>query len=315
MVRCRAGSNRALTWFFAPRTPMPLAAIRIAVGCYALAWLAFTTPELRDLGTLDGARFDPVGVVAITGVGPASTATITIWIAVCAAAGVAFSAGWRFRLFGPLFAITMCWLTTYQNCWSKLLHTENLLVLHLLVLACSPAADALATRRCPPPVQPTHRAAYGWPLCTMALATVLTYLCAGVTKLRHAGWSWFDPDNLRNWIAYDLVRKELFGDPYLPIAIPTLEHSWLLIPAIVGTLAIELGAPLALVRQRAAVIWVAAAWLFHIAVLASMSVVFPYQLTGVAYLPVLLASHPNASGHQMARHESSRRDGEMSRMR
>ncbi len=207
-----------------------------------------------------------------------------------ALAGLAFTAGWKYQASGPIFGVTLWWLTTYQNSWSKLLHTENLLVLHVLVLAVAPAADALALGR-RPRRHPTERdGRYGWPLRAMAVATVLTYLTAGITKLRHAGWAWFDPDNLRNWIAYDLVRKELFGDPYLPVVLPALERAWMLLPAVVMTLAVELGAPVALLGRRPAIVWTSGAWLFHVGVLVSMSVVFPYQLVGVAFLPVLLSA-------------------------
>jgi hypothetical protein len=37
-----------------------------------------------------------------------------------------------------------------------------------------------------------------------------------------------------------------------------------------------------------------AAWLFHLSVLALMSVAFPYHLIGIAYLPVVLATPRHA---------------------
>ena len=185
--------------------------------------------ELIRLGRLDPERFDPVGVVAVSGISPVSTTAIALWILITGASGVAFALGGRIRLSGPLFAVGLLWLTTYQNSWSTLIHSENLLVIHVLVLAVSPCADALALGR-----RDSSTAAwsprYGWPLRALAVATVLSYVVAGVTKLRHAGLGWFDPDNLRNWVAYDLVRKELFGDPYLPLVIPLLRHAWLFAP-------------------------------------------------------------------------------------
>jgi hypothetical protein len=55
----------------------------------------------------------------------------------------------------------------------------------------------------------------------------------------------------------------------------------------VAALAVELGAPLALVRPRWGYVWVAAAWGFHVGVLALMAIVFPYQLLGIAFAPLL----------------------------
>jgi Vitamin K-dependent gamma-carboxylase len=292
-------------WLFAPQRASQLALVRVAVSCYALGWLVVASRELIHLGRLDPARFDPVGVVAMSGISPASTIAIAVWILLTCASGVAFALGVRARLSGPLFAVGLLWLTTYQNSWSTLIHSENLLVIHVLVLAVAPCADALALgRRSSSTTAWSPR--YGWPLRALAVATVVSYVMAGVTKLRHAGLGWFYPDNLRNWVAYDLVRKELFGDPYLPLAVPLLRHAWLFAPLAVITLLVELGAPAALASRRAAITWSAAAWFFHLGVLALMSVSFPYQLLGIAYLPVVLSASSHVPADRAERSSRSR---------
>jgi hypothetical protein len=256
------------------------------VGVYALGWLAVVTPELLGLADLDPARMEPVGAVAWLALPPPSSVGMALLLAATAGSGLAFAAGWRYRTTAPAFALALLLVTSYQNSWGKLLHTENLLVVHVLVLALSPAADALAVgsrgRR-------PSGTAYGWPIRTMALATVCSYLAAGITKLRLSGMDWLDPENLRNWVAYDLVRKELFGDPYLPLAVPALEHTWLFIAPLLFTLAVELCGPLVLLGRRSAVPWAVAAWSLHAAVLLAMSVAFPYHLTGIPLLAVVLA--------------------------
>jgi hypothetical protein len=52
-------------------------------------------------------------------------------------------------------------------------------------------------------------------------------------------------------------------------------------------LAVELGAPLALLGGRIRTAWIAAAWLFHLGVLVLMAILFIYPLTGVAYASML----------------------------
>jgi hypothetical protein len=280
-------------WLFVEARARDLALVRVAVGCFGVGWLAVVHRELIDLGRLDPARFEPVGVVGLAGVDPQSSRVIALWVVVVGLAGVAFVLGWWYRFSAPAFAFGLLWLTTYQNSWGKLLHTENLLVIHTLVLAASPSGGALAVGR---HGDGETSPRYGWPLRVMALATVLSYTAAGITKLRHAGLDWLDAENLRNWVAYDLVRKEVFGDPYLPIAVPALEHVWLFAPAMVWTLLVELGALLALTGRRAATAWATGAWALHVGVLAVMAVAFPYQLLAVAYLPVILASRATAAG-------------------
>jgi hypothetical protein len=44
-----------------------------------------------------------------------------------------------------VFALLLLWVTTYRNSWGQVFHTENLMVLHV-VLAVSPAAMPVARR-------------------------------------------------------------------------------------------------------------------------------------------------------------------------
>lgn len=278
--------QRVSRWFFTAAPARHLAAVRIGVGAYALGWLAFTFTELLALADLDPSRFEPVGAVWVLGTGPLDRWVVgLIWGATVVAAGTVVSGRW-YRVAGPVFAVGLLLLTSYQNSWGKLLHTENVLVIHALILAVSPAGDALV-------IDQRRRRAdsyrYGWPLRVMALATVLAYVAAGVSKLRYGGLGWMTAENLQSWVAFDLVRKELFGDPYLSAIVGALDHAWPFAGAAVFTVAVELAAPVALLGRRWARTWTVAAWLLHVSVLVAMAVGFPYQLAGVAFLPVLLA--------------------------
>src|SRR5918994_7429599 len=68
--------------------------------------------------------------------------------------GLLFVAGWRYGAVGPLFAVAMLVLATLDSAWGQVFHTENLVVLHLLILAAGPAADVLAVGR--PRPRPAH---------------------------------------------------------------------------------------------------------------------------------------------------------------
>ena len=54
----------------------------------------------------------------------------------------------------------------------------------------------------------------------------------------------------------------------------------------VVVIALELGAPIALLGGRVRTIWVAAVWLMHALIAATMFIVFPLPLFGVAFLPL-----------------------------
>ncbi len=119
----------------------------------------------------------------------------------------------------------------------------------------------------------------------MCLVTVLAYFISGQTKLRNAGLDWLSGENLRNYVAYDNLRKIELGDMHSPLADWLVPHAWLFTPMALFTLVVELGAPLALLGRRFARTWVAAAWLFHVGILSTMAIVFPYPLLGVAFVP------------------------------
>jgi hypothetical protein len=118
-----------------------------------------------------------------------------------------------------------------------------------------------------------------------AVVVVLTYTITGVAKLRLAGLDWLDGDTLRHLVAHDNLRKAVLGDRYSPIGPALVSRAWVFAPFAILTLVVELGAWTALLGGRWRTAWVAAAWIFHVGVLAVMAVVFAYPLTGIAFAP------------------------------
>lgn len=279
----RTVGGRVDRWFYAPAPAERLAILRILIGGFALAYLVLRWPNLISYAAFADNRFDPPGLSSILSEPlPGDVARLLVIAAIVA--GVAFVAGWRYRISGPAFALLLFWVLTYRNSFGQIFHTENLLLLHVVILAAAPAADAHS-------LDSRGRAAvaadgrYGWPVLLMCVVTALTYFISGQTKLRNAGLDWLDGENLRNYVAYDNLRKIELGDSHFPLAEWVVPHAWLFTPLALFTLAVELGAPFALLHRRFARAWVAAAWLFHAGVFALMAIVFPYPLAGVAFAP------------------------------
>ncbi len=280
------GVPSPIAWLVAPAPAARLAVLRILVGAYATAWAVVRLPA--HLGHADQVadRWHPVGVLAPLG-SPPGDVPIALLAVAAPVLGLLFVAGWRYGAVGPLFAAAMLVLATLDSSWGQVFHTENLVVLHLLILAAAPAADVLAVgRRRPPRVDPAHPdGRYGWPVRLAAVVVVLAYVLAGIAKLRIGGLDWLDGDTLRHLVANDNLRKALLGDSYSPIGTHLVGQAWLFPPLAVVTLLVELGAVVALWGGRWRTAWVAAAWLFHVGVLALMAIVFPYQLAGIAFAP------------------------------
>ncbi len=249
-----------------------LRAVRAVVAGWSVVWLVVRLPHHLGLADLPDRRWYPVGVLAPLDSPPPAWLARTV-IAAAIGLGVAAAAGWRPRLSVPLWAASLLLVGTYVSCWGQLFHTENLLVLHALVLA----GWALARR-------PLDARTV---LIALVVVLATTYVVAGVAKLRGSGWAWFDGDVLRNKVAFDNLRKSLIGGTASPLARSAVDAGWLWRPLALLTIVVELGAPVVLLGRRPAAGWIAAAWSFHVGILALMAIAFPYQLLGAAYAPLL----------------------------
>ena len=282
--------KRISDWWFAPAPAERLAAVRILIGTFALVWVAGRLLESYAVAKLPANHFKPIGVVRVLDTPLSPTLALVLGIATSVLL-LAFVLGLWFRALAPIAALGMLWVITYRNSWGMVFHTENVLVLHMIALSLAPCADAwsLDARRGPlaPPAT-----GYGWVLKLLIAITAVTYVLAGIAKLRIAGVAWLDGEQLRNHIAVDNLRKALLGDSIAPLATPFLDHPSGFTVFSLMTIVLEFGAPVALLGGRIARLWALAVWGFHVGVVLLMNIWFPYPLLGLAYLPILRAERP-----------------------
>ena len=276
--------------FFAPAPAARLALLRLLVGSFATIYLLVRSPVLADFRSMSAARFEPVGLAALLGAPLAAQLALAAW-ALCVVLCALFAVGARFAISGPLAALALLWVTSYRNSWGMVFHTDNLLVLHMLALGVVPAAaDVLsvdAARRGGHRASVTDDARYGWPVKLVSALTVTTYLLAGIAKLKLSGLDWADGEVLRSTMAHDAVRKAAVGSIYSPLGGWLVRYGWPFPVFGAFTLVVELGAPLALLGGRVALLWAALAWSFHAGVIATMAIAFPYPLSGIALASLL----------------------------
>jgi hypothetical protein len=270
-------------WLMAPAPAVRLAVFRIMVGVFSACYLVTRLPTLLEMGDEARVEWDPVGVLWWLA-DPLPSLAVRCAVLATIALAVASATGAAFPIVGPAFAFALLFVTTYRSSGGQLLWFDDLLVLHVIVIACSPAADALRLGRSGDPVDESAR--YGWPLRVAALGTVVTYALAGIAKLRIGGTAWLDGDSLRNHVAYSATRLRVLGGTPSPLAEPMMSVGWLFTPLAAATLVVELGAPLALLVSRLRAPWVALAWCMHTAIAATMFVVFPYPLALIAFAPL-----------------------------
>lgn len=276
-------------YWYSPATAQRLALLRIAIGGFALVYLGWRFGTLTSVAHFQPGEFAPVGVVKIL-TRPLSPSAVRLLATLAIGFGIAFVLGYRYRLTGPLFALSLLWTTSYRNSWGMVFHTENLVVLHVLLLAAAPAADALALDARGRQQLESH-GRYGWAIRAMVLVTAAAYVLAGVAKLKFAGLHWLDGHFLREQIAHDNLRKIELGSTHAPWGAELVRHRWPFGALAVTSLCLELGAPVALFGAKLARGWVAGAWAFHVGVALMMAISFPYQLTFIAFLPYFELDH------------------------
>jgi len=273
-----------LRWWF-PQVPSErLAMLRILVGAYSVIYFGVRLPYWLSFARHRAVQFQPVGVLSWLD-GPLDPAVYQTLVLLTFVGSVFFLLGFWYRAVAPVFAAFLFVVLTYANSWGGLLHTDNLWLLHVVILACAPAADVLSldARKATSLASPHFK--YGWAIRLMCWVCVCAYFLAGLAKLKNSGWGFVEGDSLRNYVAMDNVRKIELGSPHSPLAALFLPYPAAFQFFAVASLAMELGAPLVMLNRRAAKLWSIAMWSFHVGVLALMAILFLYPVTFIAFAP------------------------------
>jgi predicted DCC family thiol-disulfide oxidoreductase YuxK len=288
-------------FWFAAMPARRLAVLRLLVGGYSLYYLGSSYFQLPIRASGPPGTYEPVGLAWLLP-GPLPPWVFQGVLLATLVTNVAFVVGWRFRVAGPLFGVLLAYLLCYRNSWGMIYHSDNLLVLHALVLGLSRAADALSVDALVQHARQVGRARlfdvpraltsweYGWPIRLVCAVTCLTYFLAGIAKVTGpAGWEWVTAESLRSQIAVDGLRKQMLAGsaPDLAFAFAAWDEFFLGIGVL--TLVVELGAPAAVWHRWVAAIWVPAALMMHWGILFIMGIEFTYALLGlpfVAFFPL-----------------------------
>ncbi len=246
------------------------------VGIVMLGYLIVRAPVLLHAS----GSWNPVGIFSPLDGPLPRWILVTSWILALVAAGV-LAADRGGRSAAGVLAGAALVLLTHRSSSGQILWFDVLPILHVLILTAGAA------------LQPAGRfdgRVAGWSMRLAALATVATYVVAGLAKLRIGGLDWVADGVLERHIAYSAMRLDVLGGTPSPLAAPLVDLGFASTLLAVIVLVIELGAPIALLQRRAAIVWSVAAWLMHAGIAATMFVVFHWPLFGVAFAPLLLLS-------------------------
>lgn len=280
-------------------TPVRPALMRLGIGGFSAVHQFGRREMMRKLHSQDASRFEPIGVVRVLKK-PLPPVVANSLFTAAQVTNILTTIGFAHRITGPLNAALQLWTMTYRNSWGMIFHNDNGLVLHQAVLGLGRSADAFSVdalikhartgassgRSLWQSLAPQRfDRAYGGIPTAMNIGTMAIYFISGIAKIRSPkGWGWASGDTLREQIASDAVRKEVFGS-IAPKAAGTLYNSKGQFGALaIITLIVELGAPLSLVNRRLGQLFAIAAWGMHIGIRIVMGIKFKYNTSGVSYL-------------------------------
>lgn len=293
------GLSRFERWVYGEAPAQRLGLLRVAVGGYWLYRLWDTRQRVASIVRVDPEHFKPVGVATLLE-GPISGPTFDLLWDLGMVFAALWTLGFAWRLVGPVFAGLLLFLMSYRLSWGQLHHEAHLPTLHALALAFAPCAaavslDSAIRRRVSPSAfwwalgsvaadtRPSWR--WSWPVRLVCIVTVCSYVSAGIAKMTgDAGLAWVAPANLLNQVGYTALHQDFLASGGLPSVRFLYEHRWLVAPMGVLTILVEAGAFVALLHPRIAAVWVAGILATHWGIRMVMGIVFPYPLSGVAYL-------------------------------
>ncbi len=281
-------------WFGAV-SPIRLATMRLLVGGYTF-WFLWTRKRhiLRSAGG-EASTFHPIGVARILEA-PIDPEYFSLLYSFTLILSFLFCVGFIHRLLAPLFSLCLLFVLTYSNSWSMVFHTENMLIVHVLILAFTPSASAVSvdaglthsfpwTRKIGLSLYQTQRASrFAWPIKALQLGATLPYVVAGLAKVRgSSGWEWALGTNLRDQITMNGLYYEVLRGGAKEITFHVYGWDFAFMVAASLTLVLELGAPIALLHRRLGYLVVLGLISMHWSILVLMGIPFPYQLYGFAF--------------------------------
>lgn len=249
MGRVRRAMARIDGWLFVSEAAGRVRTMRLMLA--ALIGLRLATGPYRGLAGQPAALFRPVWFLSWLDQVPSFAVLVAIQLVGVGAAALAVL-GWRER--GTFLAAwsSLLVLAALRASRGKVQHNDLPLLLVGAVLVAAPVGLRLLDQRRGP--------AWGWPVRTSLVVVTGTYFLTGFQKLVSSGPAWVLSDNLRNV----MYGARLNGHA------PTDEVSLFIAdrPAVahlvaLGTLVVELGAVVVLVRSRLRPWYVVAVAVLH----------------------------------------------------
>lgn len=255
-----------------------LGALRILVGSVFL--LSIVGTSFSDLAKLPVTLLIPTGLMKLlpwtfydrlfTPLGMSLLKSALVFTLMLTVAG--YATHWSSKL----AALLLLFYEGLVRSFGHFNHDEMIAMYFMIVLACSPCADALSLDNLLRPRKTKPAFAYGYPILLMQALLAWSYFSSALIKLRVAGLNYFKPDNL---VSLAIMQSlDNLHDTHFQFAfwLPSIRT---LTPFLVGLVVLwELAFPLAILNRRFRWAILAFGVVFHFMTLLLMNFLFFYQL-------------------------------------
>ena len=266
-------ARRWNSFWFMPTAPDNLAICRILF--YGLLFLFYLREDFSSWSSVAQVHWRPMWSFRLLQLSPLSQ-DLVAWLQI----------GWKVTLLLTclgLWTRMTCfisfvlgfYLLGLQHNFSRIVHTDGMLVIVLGILAFARCGDVLSLdawwrhRRRDGGMEregPAASGEYTWPIRMIWLAMSIIYFAAGFAKLRHSGLAWIFSDHIANL----LIRHNYVGSPWTSWGLNLAQFGWLCQLMAAATIVVEVGFPLAMFSFRLRWILLPTAFLMHAGILLLM---------------------------------------------
>jgi predicted DCC family thiol-disulfide oxidoreductase YuxK len=227
-------------------------------------WHADFTPW----GNVSTTFWTPVWLFKVLHLPPLSTGTLVVMQAIWRLALALSCVGLFTRASTAVSFLLGTYLIGLPNNFGKIHHLDQLLVWAFMAMAFSRCGDAWsldalfrkARAKTKEVAEPPPSGEYTWPVHLIWVISVMVYVEAGASKLRHSGISWITTETMRNfllqsfyhvsdsepltswalffvrshWLSNALAAVSLFFEIAIVIALFSRRSRWVLVPGVVA---------------------------------------------------------------------------------
>jgi hypothetical protein len=240
-------------FWFAEASPKPLALLRLLFFGWLFLW--YWGYDFRAIALHPEELWQPVHLLRVLGLDCIpSERTLDVLQAAWKTTLLSACVGLASRPSALVACLLGAYLLALTHSFHKINHSDGALVLTMGVLALAPIGDVWSLDRLARRWRLGERLAapgfggeYWWPIQMTRVLLVLVFLGSGISKLVNGGVAWVWSDHL--YASVTLLRAT--RETLLSVRLPWESHYWLWRALAMGTVAIELAAPLALFSPRA----------------------------------------------------------------